>query len=103
MEFLGKKWSDVKLLNTFKLTSGLILEYKLALENYEDFNNLKIEDFSKLEYEWKSLKEEITTTTEKNIVDKSNDILNKYKMLINAIGPDNFYFYNDGSIGYKNN
>lgn len=103
MKYLCLEWSDENLLNEFKRVSGLILEHKLALENYEDFTGNRVEDFRVAEADWKALKQGISAFTESEIVLKAQEILKFYQQLIQQIGTEHFLVYPDGSLEYKVN
>lgn len=101
MKYFEREWLDENLLNKFKGISGLILEYKLAIENYEDFNDTCVEDSHKLEAEWRTLRENSSNSNENDVLNKASEILEKYKGLVSSIGNENFIFYKDGSLEYK--
>ena len=100
MNYNNIKWHDEEMFENFKNTSGLILDYKLALENYEDFNNVKLDKFSEIEKMWYNRENSKLTNIE--LLALAKKVLESYKTLVNEIGIENFIIYKDGGIEYKN-
>ena len=100
MTFNGREWANMELLNSYKTNSGLILDYKLAIENYEDFTGKRVEDFHAIDKLWNDKKSN-TNLNDDEMYNESVAILNKFKALVNSIGCENFTTYKDGSIEYK--
>lgn len=103
MKYLNYEWTNEALLNEFKSVSGLILEHKLALENYEDFTGNRVDSFHKLEAKWREIKENLSQYTENENVAKAQEILKENQATIKAVGSEHFLFYADGSVEYKVN
>ena len=93
------EWEDEKTLNEYKKTFTMLLDYKLALENYEDFNHAKIKNFSKWEKMW--YKRNSTCSSGADLLKLANTVLEGYKSLVNEIGIDKFLIYKNGGIEYR--
>ncbi len=94
------EWKDESLLNEYRKNVALILDYKLALENYEDFTNIKLAKFCKIEKFWYDGKR--NKSTEVELFNLSKKVLKDYANLVNKLGKQNFIFYKNGGIEYKN-
>lgn len=98
MQSIQRVWENAQWQKSYKNNAGLILEYKLAIENYEDFNGLELARFRELEVMWAKRKD--SSLTDKQILQLSFDVLDGYKNLVTEIGKENFKFYEDGSVEY---
>ena len=96
-----RDWKDEESLKVFRETSAIILDYFLAIEDYEDRNGVRLEDFIQLNKQWKQEKEQHQNKTDKEMSDISKNILEKYKKLVEKIGKEKFIIYDDGTIEYK--
>lgn len=100
--FNKKEYLEYKKEAYLKEKSKRIYYLSLAFENYEDLGKKKIpykkETLDNLKKLWKtSLR--LDYNTRLNLI---NSILNDYEEILDIIGKDNFIFYEDGVIEYKN-
>ncbi len=93
------EWKDESLLNEYKKNVGLILDYKLAIENYEDFKNVKLAKFGEIEKLWYDGKK--NKSTEIELFNLSQKVLKEYANLVNELGKQNFIFYKNGGIEFR--
>lgn len=98
-KFNGREWQNEELLKKYRENSAKILDCQLALENYEDFNNVVVEKFSNISKNWVEIKKKINTDAQ--LYEESCNILQNYLALLEEIGRENFTFYKDGSIEYN--
>lgn len=77
-----------------------MLKAQLALESYEDDNNIEVpviqEAYSKHK-EFRNLRSSLNIEKQLSL---SNDIIEKYNEAFDHVGRDNFVFYEDGDINY---
>lgn len=95
----GRDWKNEENLRCFKNNSSKILDFKLAIENFQDFNNVKIDKFKEIETMWKDVND--LSKTEKELIEISQNVIGRYLSLIDEIGKQHFIFYQDGTIEYR--
>lgn len=99
-EFNGREWSSEEAYLKFQQISRKNFKSSLALENYADFtgdDRQEIKEMFKLVGEYYKLKNELT---EQEMVDFGNKMADKYEIIFDLIGRENFKFYEDGDVNY---
>ena len=98
-KFNGREWQNEELLKQYRENSAKILDCQLALENYEDFNNVLVDKFSNISKNWVDIKKKINT--DEQLYEASCNILQNYLAILEEIGREKFIFYKDGLIEYN--
>ena len=93
------EWNDTIMLTNYKKIVGLILDYKLAMENYEDFNNKNLANFHELDKVWHNRNNKEMSNNE--LFELANNVLNDYKNIVKEIDDGHFITYDDGGIEYN--
>ena len=97
----GREWKDEILLDKFKKNNSIILDCKLAIENYEDFRGEIVEEFNNINILWKNEKSKSLNMTDFETCKIAEEFVKKYYQLIEKLGKENFIFYEDGTVEYK--
>lgn len=90
--------------NDIKFYNKRLLKIDLALESYEDFYDVKIDELSELRKELKDFRLMKEKMTEKEKYVNTKRLVEAYiKLIETKIGKDKFVFYDDGDVLCKLN
>jgi len=99
-ELNGRVWSTEENYLKNKSNDRKILKASLALENYADCNNrnniYNDECFVMLNEYYKNK----PNMSEQQLLETTSLLVEKFDLLFNKIGRDNFIFYDDGDINF---
>lgn len=90
--------------NDIKFYNKRLLKIDLALESYEDFYGVKIDELSELRKELKDFRLTKDKMTEEEKYVNTKRLVEAYiKLIETKIGKDKFEFYDDGDVLCKLN
>ena len=100
-EYNGREWSSEEKYLEYKANSCKILNSSLAIESYQDFTGDKGAEISHAYKKLGQYYKKKSVMTEEELLRTSYELVEKFNLLFDKIGRENFIFYDDGDVSYK--